>query len=278
MKGFIRKGCCEVKRQPGILMISHGSRDRRWVALADGMVSAVREYLPSGIPAEAAFLELVEGRLIQDGIDRLEQAGVTDMFVVPLFVSSGSHHVREIRWAMGIKPERAAGAGWETALVPFRITARVTFGRPMDDDAEIAEILLDRLASLSDRRERMKESVLLIGHGRQQPELHERWQAGLASLARQVKEAGGFADADFATLTPDTVASKVGALRQRQPDAAVLAVPVFLSEGYFTKTVIPQRLSGLGCRYDSTALLPHPGAARWAARQVSEWLRQQDFL
>lgn len=260
-----------MERQPGILLISHGSRDHRWVALADGLARAVREMLPAGVPVEAAFLELVEGRLIQDGIDRLERAGVTDLLVIPLFVSSGSHHVREIRQALTLDGEFPA------ELEPFRVSARVTMGTPMDDDAEIAEILLDRLAALSRPQERARESVLLIGHGRQQPELLDRWEAGLAALARQVKEAGGFADADFATLSPDTVAGKVRALRQRQPEAAVLAAPVFLSEGYFTKTVIPQHLAGLGCRYDGTALLPHPGAARWAARQGAEWLRDQDF-
>ena len=265
-------------RKPGILLIGHGSRDRRWVALADGLAAEVRDLLPAEVPVEAAFLELVEGRLIQDGIDRLERAGVTDMFVIPLFVSSGSHHVREIRWAFGCDVAEVGPDGeLQTGLTPFRVSARVIFGAPMDDHAEIAEILLDRLAVLSDSSDRSRESVLLIGHGRREPELLVKWQAGLGALARRVRQAGGFADADFATLSPDTVADKARMMRLRRPDAALLAVPVFLSEGYFTKTVIPQRLAGLDCRYDGTALLPHPGASRWAVRQAREWLRRQGF-
>ncbi len=264
----------KVSRKPGILMISHGSRDPKWVSLVDRMAEEVRDLLPADVPAGAVFLELVEGRLIQDGIDRLEEEGVTDLLAVPLFVSSGSHHVREIGWALGVYP----GLELETELAPFRLTARLTYGTPIDDDWEFVEILLDRLSSLSNSLERKKESVLLIGHGKDQPGLYEKWRAGLSSLAERVREAGGFADAEFATLRPDTAAEAVRSLRERQPDGAVLAVPVFLSEGYFTKNVISQRLAGLGCRYDGRALLPHPGAARWAARQALEWLRSHDFI
>jgi sirohydrochlorin ferrochelatase len=91
--------------KPGLLVISHGSREAGWVALVDDSVEAARVQLESSLPIEAAFLELVEGRLIQDGIDRLEEAGVTHLFALPLFVSSGSTHVDEIGWALGAYPK-----------------------------------------------------------------------------------------------------------------------------------------------------------------------------
>ncbi|WP_315971312.1 hypothetical protein [Paenibacillus sp. N3.4] len=52
--------------QYGVLVISHGSRDEGWVELVNDAVDAV--IMPTGVPIYASYLELVEGRLIQDGI------------------------------------------------------------------------------------------------------------------------------------------------------------------------------------------------------------------
>jgi sirohydrochlorin ferrochelatase len=254
--------------KPGILVISHGSRESGWVALVDETVEAAFTALPSGIPVEAAFLELVEGRLIQDGIDRLENAGVDHFLAVPLFVSSGSTHVDEIGWALGAYAQPRT----DTDLEPFRVSAELTYGKPIDDDPEFADILLDRLSVLSN--DPARESLLLIGHGSDKPGFHEAWRRGLSSLAATVRERGGYADADIAMLRPDLAATALGDLRARQPDTRVIALPVFLSEGYFTKEVVPRRLEGMNCRYDGRTLMPHPQVARWLERQALEWLRQ----
>lgn len=258
-----------VSRKFGVLVISHGSRESGWAALVDQTAEDIRSRLPADVPVEAAFLEHVEGRLIQDGINRLEESGVTDLLAIPLFVSSGSTHVREIGWALGVYPSPEA----ETELTPFRYTARLEYGKPVDDDPELVDIILDRLSGLSIFPGRAHESVLLIGHGSDKPGFHETWRKSLSSLARKVREAGGYADSEFALLMPDSTQDAIRSLKTRRPDAAVLAVPVFLSEGYYTKVVIPQRLAGFDCRYDGSALMPHPRAADWAARQAWEWLR-----
>ncbi|WP_123043460.1 sirohydrochlorin chelatase [Cohnella candidum] len=256
-------------RKPGILVISHGSRESGWVAAVDHTVNAARAGLPAGTPVETAFLELVEGRLIQDGLDRLEAAGVTEVLAVPMFLSSGSTHVDEIGWALGAYPEVRT----ETDLEPFRVGAELTYGRPIDDDPEIVDILLERLSGLSE--DPARECVLLIAHGSEWPGFHEAWRRGLSSLASSIRERGGYAETAFAMLRPDMVADTVGKLRERNPGAEVIALPVFLSEGYFTKEAIPRRLEGLGCRYDGKTLMPHPLVAKWLERQASEWLRSR---
>jgi sirohydrochlorin ferrochelatase len=256
-------------RQPGILVISHGSRESGWVSLVDETVEKACASLPPGVKVEAAFLELVDGHLIQDGICRLEEAGVTHFLALPLFVSSGSTHVDEIGWALGAYPEVRT----ETDLEPFEVHAELTYGYPIDDDPEIADILLSRLAVLS--CDASLESVLLICHGSEHAGFHEAWTRGMTSLASMVRQRGGYADAEIAMLRPDMAAGAVERLRERSPGTEILAVPVFLSEGYFTREVIPKRLEGLGCRYAGHTLMPHPLVVRWLVRQASEWLQQQ---
>ncbi|QAY67017.1 sirohydrochlorin chelatase [Paenibacillus protaetiae] len=252
----------------GVLVISHGSREADWIKLVDDAVNEAASSLSlSGVPVVSAFLEIVEGRLIQDGIWELERQGVTDIYVLPLFVSSGSTHVDEIAQAFGLP----AAHGLQGDLEPFEVkAARVRFGQPIDDDPEVAEILLGHIRELS--REPEREALLLIGHGSREAGFHERWQQGMSLLGSRLCSLGGFARAEQAMLLPDQAAEKLRGMQAERPDEAVIVVPLFLSRGYFTNHVIPGRLQGLSYRYNGKALLPHPAIAKWIARQAAAGL------
>lgn len=254
--------------KPGLLVISHGSRESGWVALVDESVEAAREQLGDRLLIEAAFLELVEGRLIQDGIDRLEAAGVTHLFALPLFVSSGSTHVEEIGWALGAFPESRT----ETDLARFRTSSNLTYGKPMDDDQEIVDVILDRLKQQSQHP--AKESILLIGHGSKEKGFLEAWEQGLHLIGQQLLTLGGYHACSSALLQLDEVAKQWENLQSQYPMNEIIGVPLFLSEGYFTKKVIPQKLAGLRCRYDGRTLMPHPKIADWIIRRTLEWLEE----
>lgn len=243
---------------PGVLIISHGSRDEAWVSIVNEAVSGLT--LDEEIPIVVSFLELVEGRLIQNGIDELEHAGVTDIIVIPLFVSSGSTHVDEIEYALGAKPEPER----ETDLEPFVVKAKIHYGYPIDDDPDIAVMIWDKLRELSSAPDR--ETILLVGHGSIYEGFRQRWQQGISSLASRVREVSGVAAADYGLLNPDSVRSKVEYWQEQGHD--VLVAPLFLSEGYFTKHVVPNKLKGLHYKYSGQTLLPHPLLPHWMKRQV----------
>lgn len=249
----------------GVLVISHGSRDATWVERVDRAVHAMD--LPETIPVESAFLELVEGRLIQDGIDRLEAQGVTQIAVIPLFISSGSTHIDEISWAFGVIPEPTL----ETDLDRFRIRANIRFGSPVDDDPVIARILHDNLMELS--TDPAREALLLVGHGSKEEGFYDKWRDGLVRLASRVRETGGYAAAETAMLLPDQIQDAMERLCRRFDESAVLVAPLFLSEGYFTRTVLPNRLQPYRCRYNGRTLLPSPYLTAWMERQAAELLR-----
>jgi len=253
----------------GVLIISHGSREEKWVRLVREACAGIE--LPrelDGAPVECAFLELVEGSLIQDGIDRLEQAGVTDIIVVPLFLSSGSTHVDEISWALGLKP----APGRPTDLPRFRVRARLVMTKPMDDDPEIARLIAEKLRPVSE--DPARELVLLVGHGSDEEPFRGLWRKSLSGLAERVKAIGGFAEADFATLMPDETAARAEAWRRRRPDLTMIVAPVFLSEGYFTGRAIPERLEGIPHRYAGRALLPSPLVTAWISGRIAgAWRR-----
>ncbi|CAI6079581.1 sirohydrochlorin chelatase [Cohnella sp. JJ-181] len=260
------EGAAEAVVRPGVLVISHGSREPGWVAQVEQAVAEARAKLPAELPIAAAYLELVEGRLIQDGVRELESQGVTDIYALPLFVSSGSTHVHEIGWALGAYAEPRR----ETDLEPVEVAARLTYGQPIGSDSEIARVLADKLGARS--REPAAECVLLIGHGSDEPWFYEAWRRELEGLAAELARIGGYAGADAALLRPDEPAARIAGLRERHPEARLLAVPVFLGEGYFTSSAVPNRLAGQDIDYAEGALLPHPLVSDWIARRVRTWL------
>ncbi|MBB3111951.1 sirohydrochlorin ferrochelatase [Paenibacillus phyllosphaerae] len=260
-------------QKPGILVISHGSRDEGWVALVDDAVAQVSASLNAEVQVVSAFLEIVEGRLIQDGIDQLEAEGVTELFVLPLFVSSGSTHVDDIAQGFGLPRVREDREG---ELGVFRVgrQVNVTFGSPIDDHEDIAQVLLDNIRELSESPER--ESLLLIAHGSNEEVFHERYRDGMQLLAERLRRLGGFAGADYAMLLPDQAAAKLRALQEERPEQAWIVVPLFLSQGYFTQKMIPSRLTGLTYRYNGQAMLPHPRLLAWMEHQMAAFVQQRD--
>ncbi|QSF45594.1 sirohydrochlorin chelatase [Paenibacillus tianjinensis] len=250
--------------KPGVLIISHGSRDKAWVSIVDEAVGHLS--LEKELPVAVSFLELVEGRLIQDGINELEYAGVTDIIVIPLFVSSGSTHIDEIEYALGAKPAPER----ETDLECFEVQAKVHYGYPVDDDPDIAVMLWDKLRELSVHPER--EVILLVGHGSIHDGFRQRWEVGISSLAERVRQVSGVAAADYGLLNPENVRERAEYWIGQGYD--VLVAPLFLSEGYFTKVVIPKRLEGLRYAYSGSTLLPHPLLPHWIEQQVLKMLEK----
>lgn len=251
-------------KKPGILIISHGSPEPEWMRWIDEAVEQTT--FPADMPVYSSYLDNVPGRLIQDGIDELERQGVTDLLVIPLFVSSGSTHIDEISYALGVKP----APDKETDLEPFRTQAKVHFGYPVDDDEDIAHMVWDKVKHLS--TDPAREVVLVVGHGSIHGGFLHRWVKGIASLSRRVGQVSGTAYADYALLNPDSLTLKVRKWTNR--GYRVLVAPLFLSRGYFLNTVIPRRLEGLSHQYIGEALLPHPRLSHWMERQVDMLVEQ----
>ena len=166
--------------------------------------------------------------MIQDGIYSLEAQGVTDIIVVPLFVSSGSTHIDEISYALGVIAEPLL----ETDMEPFDIKARIHFTSPIDDHPVIAEIIYGKIKELSESPS--QEIVLLSGTEVRKKAFTRSGAKGLEQLAERLKALGGYAEADIAMLLPDQVKQKMTWWAREEAEHTVVVAPLFLSEGYFT--------------------------------------------
>lgn len=211
----------------------------------------------------AAYLELVEGRLIQDGVNALQDEGVTHIYVMPLFVSSGSSHVEEIRQAFGFEPI----SDFIGDLEPLQVAANVHFDEPIGAEPELVQIVCEQALALS--QQPAGEALLLLGHGSSMPYFYEKWEAGMQNIADQLQQRLPINTVSYAPLLPE---GSRAALEQLAADGQhVLVIPLFISPGYFTRTIIPTRLAGLDYVYSGETLLPHSLMSQLLSRRFGSY-------
>lgn len=244
-----------MKRQ-GILVIAHGSSSTNWVEQVEACVDQVQ----LDVPVAASFLEMVENRTIADGIHQLERLGVTDIVAIPLFVSSGSTHIEEIRYLLGL--EKNPRLPMDEEPVPHQTSIRLT--APMNDHPFILEILAERVRKLS--KDMKNEKILLVGHGSDLPWFQAEWEKVADQIAGKLQEKLGVKSISYAFTLPDTLRAK---LEESEEDTVIL-LPLFLSEGYFTRKKIPSRVEGLSYQYDGKAYLPHSNVSKWIEAVAKE--------
>ncbi|MGE5703241.1 MAG: sirohydrochlorin chelatase [Clostridia bacterium] len=246
-------------KKNGVLVIGHGSSNASWVQLVDDAVSRLE--LP--VPIVSCFLEMVEGRLIEDGIRALEAQGVERIIAVPLFVASGSTHIDEISCMLGITEKTLL----DEEIEKIETTAEIVYCQPMDDHPLIEEILLERIRQLS--IDPAEEVLLLVGHGADEGEYHAKWEGVLQRLSVSIRKRAGFKGATYGTLHPDNLTRRARAISRKN---RTVVLPLFLSEGYFTKKVIPSRLEGLEYLYNGQTYLPHPYVTEWMQNVIEQQL------
>jgi sirohydrochlorin ferrochelatase len=213
---------------------------------------------------EIAFLELVEGRTIADGLRRLEQQGVCRVLAVPFFVCSGSTHLEDIQHILGIKLNPELKTRWQ----PVFTEAEIIWGEAMDAHPVIRCILIERVRELSEQPS--EECLLLVAHGNDQQGFKERWEKMLNKLTIGLSNHFGFHRAMFATLLPDTLRVRAERL-SGQEKRRVVVVPLFLSEGFYTAVKIPEKLVGIRHAYNGKTYLPHPLVSHWLTEQIRRY-------
>ena len=97
----IKEAPVEEYERIGILVVGHGSPSDSWCAPVRSAVQNVS----SPYPIELGFLEFVPNETINIAVDKLDEAGVTKIIAVPLFISSHSGHIGEIEYVLGLREE-----------------------------------------------------------------------------------------------------------------------------------------------------------------------------
>ncbi len=266
----------------GTIIIAHGG-DSTWNAGVAEIASQVR----TNGPVEVSFLmgSGAPTTRYQDAVARLEAAGVAEIVVVPLLVSSHSGHYQQIRWLVGatdtlddVMHHHLHMAGIERASpkVPVRLT------RALDDAPQMARALADRAMDLVRAQNDVPRAraLLIVGHGPNSAEDYAQWMANLRPMAESVRAWTGFRDVRVELVRDDAPAPvraeavlrtrELIALQQAVTGKDVIVVPVLVSKGGVSRDKLPADLRGTASVYIGEPLLPHPAMARWVEDRVRE--------
>ena len=223
-------------------------------------------------PTEVAF-GMADPQAIQAAVDRLAARGVTEIAVVPLFVSSHSPIIGNFRYILGLQDGLAATTSLRSLDRIAPGDASFRFAGAMDDHPLVGAILRER--ALAETADPAATSVVLIAHGPNTEEENRRWLAAMETHAALLRARGGFRRVSVLThrndAPPAVKDAARAAFRREVAEAAqagtVVVVPLLLSSGGIEREVEGD-LRGLPYRF-ARPLMPHPNLERWVLDRVA---------
>jgi sirohydrochlorin ferrochelatase len=300
---FIGIGCSdqasENTKKTGVLILAHGSRDTTWT---NNVYEATRS-ISEDYTVEVAF-GMANPFSMQPAIDSLESKGIEQIVVVPLFVSSYSPIIRQNEYLLGFRdsladapmpPMRHEMTDEMMAkmdhmehfeLKPLKVNAEVKMTTPLDDHQLVAEILMDRIAAVSD--DPSEETLLLVAHGPVSDQDNNNWLAAIDNLSSQIKEMqaeqGGEAFYNIVSHTVRDDASKEvydqakeefrTLVIEANKHGEAIVIPLLLSKGGVERRYLT-RLEGLEYTWGGEALLPHDNISRFIEESVHNALSSE---
>lgn len=241
----------------------------------------LQKALGPGVPLEAA-LGPPGTRSLQQALDRLQQARVRRIVVLPFFLDTESPDVEQAKYVLGIQeyPSRAFMTRKHANLGQTRVRralakAPLVMTTALDGDPAAVEALLAAAKPAS--RDPRSEAVILAGRGSGDRASDELTTRRMSEAARALQKSGGFRVAVGALLLPEAEQAQrekaAQALRQLVRSLSgggrVIVLPYALTQDGFERS-LKRGLDGLFCKVQEKAMLPHPALARWAARKLAE--------
>lgn len=291
------KSTSQKSKDYGVLVLAHGSNDDSWNNSIHEVIKSVEDTYPT----QVAF-GMANPTTMQPAIDSLEQSGVKKIIVVQLFVSSYSPIIRQNEYLLGLRDSLAdapmlmmnhgmmsrnessnheaqsAPSNHDMKLNQLDIDAEIILTNPLDDHALIADILLDRINTLS--KNSNEETILIVAHGPNGEQDNENWVKSMESLAHQIDAKANAANNNFKNIDYFTVRDDANpeiydqakehfrnAVIEANKDGEAIVIPLLLAQGGVEARYV-KRLEGLTYKWSGETLLPHPNIAKFVELAV----------
>ncbi|HYC50616.1 MAG TPA: CbiX/SirB N-terminal domain-containing protein [Gemmatimonadaceae bacterium] len=230
----------------------------------------------TGGPVEVSFLmgPAAKTHRFQDVVAKLEEAGVSEIVVIPMLVSSHSGHYDQIRYLAGDSVKLSASMEHHLHMSGIerpKTKVRIRLAKALDASPQLGRIIADRARALAPKP--AEHALLIVGHGPNSAEDYAAWMTNLRVVADSVKVTTGFRDVRVELVRDDAPAAvrAEAVLRTRElvelqrmiTGKDVVVVPVLISKGTVSRDKLPRDLAGMPIVYSGEPLLPHPEMVRW---------------
>ena len=289
-----------VAQDQGVLILAHGGSEEWNQAVIESAQPLKETY-----HVEFAF-GMANYVTMHHGIKALEKKGVSEIAVIPLFISSYSpiirqnryllgkrdslperpmplmHHIEEYKEMMGIEEEASKESSGRHRfympkdLQPIPTETNIALASPLDDHPVVAQILQKRIQQLSSNP--ANETVLLVAHGPNAEDDNQKWIETMESLAQKIQsnqQEQGHPYKQIFSLTvrddaSDAVFNQAKAnlrmLVRQAGQSGDVIVVPLFLSSGGREQAVAKRLKGLDFKWSGQTLLPDP--------LITDFLRQ----
>jgi sirohydrochlorin ferrochelatase len=230
----------------GLLIVGHGAPMPSWNGPVLALEDQVKTLLESGegrdvfAEVRVALMELAEPS-IHTVMCELEEAGIDEVYVLPLFIAPSGHSLFDIPTILGLYAEASMIEELsEEGITIVDTDMKVVLGPTLRTGSVLREVMLDRVTELSTDPE--GESVVLLAHGDVATE--PVWDGLCRDIGSYVCSRTGIQHYDYALV----------------------------EVGQMMKLTAGEALRGSDVRYATRGLLPDPRISEWVVERAMEWV------
>ncbi len=265
-----------------VLLVSHGSRSATWRAALTDLGERVRgPILAEGkvTTVTSAFMEYTEPS-IATRLTELDGAGVTDVIVVPIFLTVSPHTFDDIPTLIGQKDDPESIAHLKVEKIErYRPKARTHLTPPLDFTDLLRKNVARRVAALSSHP--AEEGLVLIAYGDETYE--KQWVDLLTDVAATVRKEDGIDTWSYGwcghlvEYDPKKTTDAISVVLAQKPKALVIPVLVAFDENFQIKIIgggiakVPDEKTRVVYKPDS--ILPDQDVEQWVIAAAGERAR-----
>ncbi len=272
----------------GLLLVAHGSSDPGWNEQVNRIGEQLRRKMAQ--TDTGGFTRVTVGFLesepsLATGVRQLEQAGVAEIYAVPLFLTPSEHLLYDVPTVLGLyRDQRTVEQLRREQIALVRSRTPITLGPPLMYGDLLPEVLARQVAGLS--RSSAQEGIVYLCHG--SGPFQPLWDDLVKTVAERVTRQTGIADWSYAYVqvgqsfvkTGVPAIEKMAAVKPR-----VLVVGIYLGlsaqdlyqrgsrRDPALRDALQRRIDAGKLVFDNQALLPEGEAlvVDWIVKRAREY-------
>lgn len=265
----------------GILLVNHGSRSQTWRNALLDMEKSVRDSLltlQNVIDVRTAFMEYTEPS-IATRLKQMDSMGITDVIIVPVFLTISPHTFEDIPTIVGLKEDPESKEMLKIEKIEmYKPNARVIITPLLDFTDILKKNVLTRVKLLSENPE--NEALVLIGYG--DKKYLKEWEDLFTSIAEYIEDSLNIKNYEYAWCghlvhyDPKKTTDAIQKALSKADKAIVIPVLVAYDEMFQIKIIgkgienVPENTKRV--KYKPDAILPDINIEHWIINISKEYV------
>jgi hypothetical protein len=270
-----------VKQKVAILLVNHGSHSEGWRKMLFDVEDAVKGQILglNNVEAiETAHMEYNEPS-IATRLKEFDEAGYTDVIVVPIFLTVSSHYSHDIPVIVGLSSDpKIIEQLKKEKIETYKPKARVTITPPLDYTTILKKNVARRVEHLSTSAD--NEAVLLVAYGDEQ--YNQQWEELVEEIGKYLKIKTGHESIAYSwcghIVTYSSEPTTEGIEKLFELEDNVIVIPVLVAndehfQGEIIQHGVDAASSPTHVKYIQDAILPDANLNQWVIDITSQTLK-----